>query len=98
LAPGDPPQHRFAGEARKHRHAQPGQRRERPKQRDVVIVSLAEAETRIDHDALARNARGERCIDAAREVLTNFRDDVAVAGINLHRLRIALLVHEADGR
>ena len=95
VAARDLPEHRLAREPRQHRKTESGDLRHVLQQREVVLVGLAETEARIDHDALARDAGGHRRFRASGEIVAHLGDDVVVLRRLLHRLRLALLVHEA---
>ena len=55
---------------------------------------LPEADPGIGTEALARDAAGHRRLDPFGEEVAHLGHDVVVGGIVLHRLRLALHVHQ----
>ena len=64
-------------------------------QLEVVLERLAEADARVDDDALLAHALADRELDALLEEGADVVDDVVVAGVVLHGARLAEHVHEA---
>ena len=64
-------------------------------QLEVVLERLAEADARVDHDALLAHALADGERDALLEEGADVVDDVVVAGVVLHRPRLAQHVHQA---
>jgi len=62
-----------------------------------VGVGLAETESNVCDDSLARNPGALRRRDAFNEKGLHVDDDVSVVRRTLHRGRITLLVHQAHG-
>ena len=62
---------------------------------EVVLERLAEADARVDHDALLAHALADRELDALLEEGADVVDDVVVARVVLHRARLAEHVHQA---
>ena len=62
---------------------------------EVVLERLAEADARVDHDALLAHALADRELDALLEEGADVVDDVVVAGVVLHGARLAEHVHQA---
>src|SRR3546814_7471715 len=68
------------------------------KQREIVVAVLAEAEARIDHEALLFDARHLRGEDALGQEAVHVGDDVVVARGVLHRTRLAEQIGRASCR
>src|SRR5882672_12790228 len=94
-SPRDRTQRRLARPARQHRKTHRGEPVEVAQQLEIVLDALAESETRVDDDALARDSSGLGCGDPFGEEGTDFGDHVAVARLTLHGARLALHVHQA---
>src|SRR5512145_3358463 len=93
-SPGDPAE---CGLAREPRHdRQVGEGRQILEKGEVVRRSFAEAETRVDGNALGGNACGASRMHAALQELAYLAHHVIVVGIALHRGGFALLVHETN--
>src|SRR5262249_31947672 len=69
---------------------------EMTEQEEVVSRRLPEADAWIDPEALPRHARRDGTLDAAGEAFDDLGDHVVVAGIDLHRLRRPLDVHQGE--
>ena len=65
-------------------------------ERDVVLVRFAEADARIEADSLACDAGRDERVAPLAQILADFRNDVGVGRVVLHRLRRALHVHRAN--
>ena len=63
---------------------------------EVVRNRLAEADPRVEADELLRHARGDRERKPLLEKALHVRHHVVVRGVDLHRARLALHVHEAE--
>ena len=96
VAPGQPADHPFPGQADQQRHAEGGELVERAQQRKIVLERLAEAESRIDDDALLLDAGHLAGEDALGEKAAHVGHDIAVVRVVLHRARLAEHVHQAD--
>ena len=91
--PGDHPLAAGPEEDRKADLNQPVQMR---RQGQVVGQGLAEADAGIEPDPLARHPRGHGRFGPGRQFGADLGDDVVVAGIGLHGLRLAAHMHEHD--
>ena len=67
-------------------------------EREVVGDGLAEADPRVDEDAVARDAGGLGRGDPLLEHVEDVEEHVVVGGRVLHGLRVAERVHQADRR
>ena len=65
---------------------------------EIMLQRLAKTKARVDHDAVARNARRFGSRDAVAQKRAHFGDDILVMRLLLHGLRLALLVHQAHRR
>ena len=74
------------------------ERADRAEQREVVLEVLAEPDPRVDAETVAADAGRDRRLDALGEELAHLGDDVVVVRIALHRLGIALHVHQDESR
>ena len=92
----DLPQRALAREADDDRAAQRGQLVEPPDELEVVLDGLAEADARIQAHERLVDPGGDRYPQALLEERLDVFDDVVVAGVDLHRARLALHVHEAE--
>ena len=101
-APPSPPDRRQPAEeplaGRPHDHGAPDRRElvEPAQQLDVVLDRLAEADARIEADALFGDPRRDGEREPLFEERPDVGDDVAVARVVLHRPRLAEHVHQAD--
>lgn len=86
----------LAGMADEDRRAEIAELSRAGHERLIVGVGLAEADAGVEADPLERNAGGEEDIPTTGQVGVDFHDDVAVAGIELHRAGCALHVHRTD--
>ena len=87
----------LARQPRQHGHAQLGETLELREQLQVVRGVLAEAEARIDDDALLRNAGHFGGEDALGQETVHLAHHIVVLRCGLHRTRFALHVHQHDG-
>ena len=83
-------------ETPEQQRAEPREARQRAQQREVVRERLAEADARVERDALARNAGRHGRLGALGQEALDLGDDVVVARIVLHRARLAEHVHQAQ--
>ena len=92
--PGDMADEALARDAEQDRTAEAVEEREIGEDREVVLHELAEADAGIDRDPVARDAGRLACRDARREMIVDLGRRVCVDGLFLHRLGIALAVHQ----
>ena len=88
----------LAGGTHQHRHAEVAEGLDVAQQREVVVEVLAEADPRVDAEAVAGHAGSHRRADARSEEVPHLGDDVHVRGVFLHRLGLALHVHQDEPR
>src|SRR5579875_3941394 len=67
-------------------------------QREVVGDRLAEADPRVEHDPPLGDPRCKRKLEALGQKALDLRDNVAIAGVALHRARAPAHVHQAAFR
>jgi hypothetical protein len=65
-------------------------------QGQVMLKALAEAESRIDGEVIARNAGCHAGFDPFGQEIPDLDHDILVAGVLLHGTRLTLHVHHAD--
>ena len=63
-------------------------------QLEIMLGGFAEADSGVEHDALASDAGSFEFAEPPQEVAADVGDHVFVLGIELHRLRYALHVHD----
>ena len=71
---------------------------ESPNELEVLGSRLAEADPRIEADALLRDPGCDGESQALFEECRHFRDDVVIARVSLHRARLTLHVHQTEIR
>ena len=69
-----------------------------PDQREVVLQGLAEADARVEHDALGGHPGRPGGLQPLAQERAHLADDVVVAGVVLHGPRLAPHVHQAHRR
>ena len=92
----DPAERALAGDADQHRPAEGDDLAEPPEELEVLLHGLAEAEARVEADPLLRDARVDGEPEPLLEEGGDVAGDVVVHGIELHRPRLSLHVHQAQ--
>ena len=90
------PQEALARGADEYRPAERDELVQPRQQLEVVLHRLPESDSRVEADPSSRRSRPPRRLEPFLEKRGDLRDDVVVAGVVLHRPRLAEHVHEAE--